>query len=157
MSVERNRKKCFRLYIKRSFINDLQSQNYPETLKSDMTSTVLILQKFGIKYLVHFDFMDPPALKTLIWALKVLNYLSALDDDGNLTKLGEIISEFSLNPPNISKMLLVSSEFSCSNKILSISTKLSTPNCFVRRREAQKAVMKQKLSSATSMGTILLF
>ena len=34
---------------------------------------------------VHFDFMDPPAPETLMRALELLNYLAALDDDGNLT------------------------------------------------------------------------
>ncbi len=34
---------------------------------------------------VHFDFMDPPAPETLMRALELLNYLGAIDDDGNLT------------------------------------------------------------------------
>ncbi|GFZ13654.1 RNA helicase family protein [Actinidia rufa] len=74
--------------------------------------------------LVHFDFMDPPAPETLMRALEVLNYLGALDDDGNLTKLGQIMSEFPLDP-QMGKMLVVSPEFNCSNEILSISAMLS--------------------------------
>jgi len=31
-------------------------------------------------------------------ALELLNYLAALDDEGNLTALGEIMAEFPLNP-----------------------------------------------------------
>jgi HrpA-like RNA helicase len=40
---------------------------------------------------VHFDFMDPPAPETLMRALELLNYLGALDDDGNLTAVGPLI------------------------------------------------------------------
>ncbi|KAL0459794.1 UNVERIFIED_CONTAM: putative pre-splicing factor ATP-dependent RNA helicase DEAH3 [Sesamum latifolium] len=87
--------------------------------------------------------MDPPAPETLMRALEVLNYLGALDDDGNLTKLGEIMSEFPLDP-QMAKMLVVSPEFNCSNEILSISAMLSVPNCFVRPREAQKAADEAK-------------
>jgi HrpA-like RNA helicase len=36
---------------------------------------------------VHFDFMDPPAPETLMRALELLNYLGAIDDDGNLTEV----------------------------------------------------------------------
>ena len=36
---------------------------------------------------VHFDFMDPPAPETLMRALELLNYLGALDDEGNMTKV----------------------------------------------------------------------
>lgn len=37
---------------------------------------------------VHFDFMDPPAPETLMRALELLNYLGAIDDDGNMTAAG---------------------------------------------------------------------
>ncbi len=36
---------------------------------------------------VHFDFMDPPAPETLMRALELLNYLGALDDEGNMTEV----------------------------------------------------------------------
>uniref|UniRef100_A0A0D3B734 RNA helicase n=1 Tax=Brassica oleracea var. oleracea TaxID=109376 RepID=A0A0D3B734_BRAOL len=110
--------KCFRLYTEKSFNNDLQPQTYPEILRSNLANTVLTLKKLGIDDLVHFDFMDPPAPETLMRALEVLNYLGALDDEGNLTRTGEIMSEFPLDP-QMSKMLIVSPEFNCSNEILS--------------------------------------
>ncbi|KAF9620940.1 hypothetical protein IFM89_015337 [Coptis chinensis] len=116
--------KCFRLYTEKSFKNDLQPQTYPEILRSNLANTVLTLKKLGIDDLVHFDFMDPPAPETLMRALEVLNYLGALDDEGNLTKMGEIMSEFPLDP-QMSKMLVVSPGFNCSNEILSISAMLS--------------------------------
>ncbi|KAF8116630.1 hypothetical protein N665_0015s0007 [Sinapis alba] len=124
--------KCFRLYTEKSFNNDLQPQTYPEILRSNLANTVLTLKKLGIDDLVHFDFMDPPAPETLMRALEVLNYLGALDDEGNLTKTGEIMSEFPLDP-QMSRMLIVSPEFNCSNEILSVSAMLSDedPNwCF---------------------------
>ena len=47
---------------------------------------------------VHFDFMDPPAPETLMRALELLNYLGALDDEGNLTEVN-CVSVYSRNPP----------------------------------------------------------
>lgn len=32
--------------------------------------------------------MDPPAPETLMRALELLNYLGAIDDEGDLTKVG---------------------------------------------------------------------
>ncbi|XP_059070870.1 probable pre-mRNA-splicing factor ATP-dependent RNA helicase DEAH2 isoform X3 [Cryptomeria japonica] len=116
--------KCFRLYTEISFQNDLQPQTYPEILRSNLANVVLTLKKLGIDDLVHFDFMDPPAPETLMRALELLNYLGALDEDGNLTKLGELMSEFPLDP-QMSKMLVISPEFNCSNEILSITAMLS--------------------------------
>ena len=40
---------------------------------------------------VHFDFMDPPAPETLMRALELLNYLGALDDNGNMTKVQPLL------------------------------------------------------------------
>jgi pre-mRNA-splicing factor ATP-dependent RNA helicase DHX15/PRP43 len=42
----------------------------------------------GVNDLVHFDYMDPPAPETLMRALEQLNYLGALDDNGDLTPIG---------------------------------------------------------------------
>jgi len=66
-------------------------------------------------------------------ALELLNYLAALDDDGNLTDLGAVMSEFPLDP-QLAKMLIASCQHNCSNEILSITAMLSGEN-------------KQKLSS----------
>ena len=70
----------------------MQDNTYPEILRSNLGSVVLNLKKLGIDDLVHFDFMDPPAPETLMRALEMLNYLAALNDDGDLTELGNILS-----------------------------------------------------------------
>ena len=57
-------------------------------------------------------------------ALELLNYLNALDDDGEMTDLGAIMAEFPLDP-QLSKMLIASCEHNCSNEILSIAAMLS--------------------------------
>lgn len=57
-------------------------------------------------------------------ALELLNYLEALDDDGNLTQLGAIMAEFPLDP-QLAKMLIASCDHNCSNEILSITAMLS--------------------------------
>jgi len=130
--------KCFRLYTEKAFKKDLIEQTYPEILRSNLGSVVLQLKKLGIDDLVHFDFMDPPAPETLMRALELLNYLGALDDEGNLTKEGEMMAEFPLDP-QLAKMLISSPKHKCSNEILSITAMLSVPNCFLRPKEAQKA------------------
>lgn len=92
-------------------------------------TVVLQLKKLGIDDLVHFDFMDPPAPETLMRALELLNYLAALDDDGNLTDLGAVMAEFPLDP-QLAKMLIASCNHNCSNEILSITAMLSGENLY---------------------------
>jgi pre-mRNA-splicing factor ATP-dependent RNA helicase DHX15/PRP43 len=90
--------KAFRLYTETAFKGELIEATYPELLRSSLSSVVLHLKKLGIDDLVHFDFMDPPAPETLMRALEMLNYLGALDDEGNMTQIGHLISEFPLGP-----------------------------------------------------------
>jgi len=135
--------KCFRLYTEKAFKKVLIEQTYPEILRSNLGSVVLQLKKLGIDDLVHFDFMDPPAPETLMRALELLNYLGALDDDGNLTDVGSMMAEFPLDP-QLAKLLIAGPQFQCSNEILSITAMLSVPNCFVRPNEAKKAADEAK-------------
>jgi pre-mRNA-splicing factor ATP-dependent RNA helicase DHX15/PRP43 len=134
--------KCFRLYTEKAYQNEMIDQTYPEVLRSNLGMVVLQLKKLGIHDLVHFDFMDPPAPETLMRALELLNYLQAIDDNGDLTQLGSLMAEFPLDP-QLSKMVVASADLQCSNEILSITAMLSVPQCFVRpnefRREADEA------------------
>ncbi|CAH2101000.1 unnamed protein product [Euphydryas editha] len=139
--------KCFRLYTEKAYKNEMQDNTYPEILRSNLGSVVLQLKKLGIDDLVHFDFMDPPAPETLMRALELLNYLAALDDDGNLTDLGAVMAEFPLDP-QLAKMLIASCNHNCSNEILSITAMLSVPQCFVRPNEARKAADEAKMRFA---------
>lgn len=135
--------KCFRLYTEKAFDTELQENTYPEILRSELASVVLQLKKLGVDDLVHFDFMDPPAPETLMRALEQLNYLGALNDDGDLTGLGEVMSEFPLGP-QLSKMLIASVDFNCSNEILSIVAMLSVPNVFLRPKDNKKQADEAK-------------
>ncbi|KAH0835658.1 P-loop containing nucleoside triphosphate hydrolase protein [Lanmaoa asiatica] len=134
--------KCFRLYTQKDFMSELEEQTHPEILRSNLASTVLVLVNAGIRDLVRFDYVDTPAPETLMRALELLDYLAALDDDGNLTALGNIMAEFPLDP-QLSKMLIHSPEFQCSNEILTITAMLSVPNIWLRpnnqRKEADAA------------------
>ncbi|KAF5401062.1 Pre mRNA splicing factor ATP dependent [Paragonimus heterotremus] len=139
--------KCFRLYTEKAYANEMQENTYPEILRSNLGTVVLQLKKLGIDDLVHFDFMDPPAPETLMRALELLNYLAALDDDGNLTDLGSMMAEFPLDP-QLAKMVMASCDFNCSNEVLSITAMLSVPQCFVRPAEAKKSADEAKMRFA---------
>ncbi|KAN0128993.1 P-loop containing nucleoside triphosphate hydrolase protein [Lactarius tabidus] len=134
---------CFRLYTEKDFMKELEKETLPEILRSNLANTVLVLVKAGIKDLVRFDWVDAPAPETLMRALELLNYLAALDDDGNLTPLGSTMSEFPLDP-QMSKMLIVSPEFHCSQEILTVVAMLSVPNVWQRPNNQRKAADASK-------------
>ncbi|GKT87205.1 pre-mRNA-splicing factor ATP-dependent RNA helicase prp43 [Colletotrichum tofieldiae] len=144
--------KCFRLYTENAFKKELIEQTHPEILRSNLANTVLELKKLGVEDLVHFDLMDPPAPETMMRALEELNYLACLDDDGELTTLGSLASEFPLDPA-LAVMLISSPEFYCSNEILSITSLLSVPQIWVRPAAQRKRADEMKAQFSHPRGT----
>lgn len=112
---------------------------------------MLTLKKLGIDDLVHFDFMDPPAPETLMRALELLNYLGALDDEGELTELGYQMSDLPIDP-QLAKMIIASPDYGCSEEIASIVACMSVPQIFMRPREQAKAADEAKAQFTNDQG-----
>jgi pre-mRNA-splicing factor ATP-dependent RNA helicase DHX16 len=81
---------------------------------------------------MSFDFLDPPPADTLIQSLEQLYALGALNDRGELTKLGRRMAEFPVDP-QFSKSLIVSEKYQCSEQIVSIIAMLSEGNSLFYR------------------------
>ncbi|EOA25830.1 hypothetical protein CARUB_v10019202mg [Capsella rubella] len=89
--------------------------------------------------------MDPPAPETLMRVIVVWNYLGALDDEGNLTKTCEIMSDqFPLNPHMSKRCMFNFSPPLCISSMDLFCYKYHFFLCFIRPREAQKAADKAK-------------
>lgn len=99
--------KTYRLYTERAYRDEMLATPVPEIQRTNLASTVLQLKAMGINDLLNFDFMDAPPVESLIMALEQLHSLSALDDEGLLTRLGRRMAEFPLEP-SLSKMLIMS-------------------------------------------------
>jgi pre-mRNA-splicing factor ATP-dependent RNA helicase DHX16 len=116
--------KCFRLFTAWSFQNELEANTIPEILRTNMSNVVLMLKSMGINDLIHFDFMDKPPADALIRALEQLYALGALNDRGELTKLGRRMAEFPLDPM-LSKAVIASEKYKCTSEVLSTVAMLS--------------------------------
>jgi len=77
---------------------------------------VLLLKSLGINDLIGFEFLDPPPGETLMRALELLYALGALNDRGELTKLGRRMAEFPVDPM-LSKAIISSEKFSCTDEV----------------------------------------
>jgi len=108
--------KCFRLFTAWAYQHELDDNTIPEIQRTNLGNVVLLLKSLGIKDLIHFDFMDPPPAETLIRALEQLYALGALNDRGELTKLGRRMAEFPLDP-QLSKMIIAAEQYGCTEEV----------------------------------------
>uniref|UniRef100_A0A915MJ30 RNA helicase n=1 Tax=Meloidogyne javanica TaxID=6303 RepID=A0A915MJ30_MELJA len=127
--------KCFRLYTSWAYQYELEDQPIPEIQRINLGNVVLMLLSLGITDLVHFDFLDPPPYEALAAALEHLYALGALNHKGMLTKLGRRMAEFPCDPA-MSKMVMASEKYECSEEIITIAAMLSVNAAIFYRPKA---------------------
>jgi ATP-dependent RNA helicase DHX8/PRP22 len=135
--------KCFRLYTEAAFQSEMLPTSIPEIQRQNLSLTILMLKAMGINDLLHFDFMDPPPTNTMLTALEELYALSALDDEGLLTRLGRKMADFPMEP-SLAKVLIAAVDLGCSDEILSIVAMLSMPTVFYRPKDKQTQADQKK-------------
>ena len=135
--------KCFRLYTEAAFQSEMLPTSIPEIQRQNLSHTILMLKAMGINDLLHFDFMDPPPTNTMLTALEELYALSALDDEGLLTRLGRKMADFPMEPA-LAKVLIYSVDMGCSDEILSVVAMLSVQTVFYRPKEKQQQADQKK-------------
>jgi pre-mRNA-splicing factor ATP-dependent RNA helicase DHX16 len=129
--------KCFRLYTKWAFYNELEENTTPEIQRTNLSGVVLMLKSLGINHLIDFDFMDPPPAETLIRALETLYALGALNDKGDLTKTGRQMAEFPTDPM-LAKAILAADKHGCVEEVLSIIAMLGEASALFYRPKDKK-------------------
>ncbi|XP_031443917.1 ATP-dependent RNA helicase DQX1 [Phasianus colchicus] len=121
---------CLRLYSEAFYEQRLPPSPAPHVSETSLSRLVLLLKRLDIADMGQCDFLDRPAPESLMQALEDLDYLAALDDDGNLSEVGIIMSEFPLDP-QLAKALIASCEFDCVDEMVSLAAMLTAPPCFV--------------------------
>ncbi|XP_067293634.1 ATP-dependent RNA helicase DQX1 [Pseudorasbora parva] len=121
---------CFRLYSQLMYEEEMPLSRCPAVAEANLSHLVLLLKRLDIADMGQCKFLDRPAPEALMQALEDLDYLAALDDDGNLSEVGIIMSELPLQPP-LAKALIASCEFDCVSELLTIAAMLTAPPCFI--------------------------
>ncbi|PNY26321.1 Pre-mRNA-splicing factor ATP-dependent RNA helicase prp22 [Tolypocladium capitatum] len=134
--------KTFRLYTEAAYQSEMLPTTIPDIQRQNLAHTILMLKAMGINDLLHFDFMDPPPINTMLTALEELYALSALDDEGLLTRLGRKMADLPMEP-SLAKVLIAAVDQQCSDEMLSIVAMLNL-NVFYRPKEKQQQADQKK-------------
>ncbi|RIB04006.1 P-loop containing nucleoside triphosphate hydrolase protein [Gigaspora rosea] len=122
---------CFRLYTQHAFHNELEENTVPEIQRTNLANSI------GIHDVMRFEFMDPPHEQALISALNDLYALGALNNNGELTKLGRRMAEFPLDP-FLSKSIIWSEKYNCTEEVISIISMLTVQSSVFYRPKDKK-------------------
>lgn len=135
--------KCYRLYTELAYKNEMIPNTIPEIQRQNLSNTLLMLKAIGINDLINFEFMDPPSTESIMLSLNDLYYLRAVDDDSRITALGRNLVNIPAEP-KISKTLIESIHYKCSDDMISIFAMITTPNIFFRPKGKEELSDRKK-------------
>jgi ATP-dependent helicase HrpA len=135
---------CIRLYDEADFGNRPRFTD-PELLRSSLAGVILRMKSLGLGDVVGFPFLDVPSSRLVTDGYQLLAELHALDEQGQLTKIGTRLGRLPLDP-RIARMLLAAEQQRCVREVLIIASALSVQDPRDRPMErAQAADEKHKL------------
>ncbi len=135
---------CIRLYDEEDFNNRPRFTD-PELLRSSLAGVILRMKSLNLGDVVGFPFIDPPSHRFVSDGYQLLAELHALDEQGQLTKIGHQLAKLPLDP-RIARMLLAAEQQRCVREVLVIASALSVQDPRDRPMErAQAADEKHRL------------
>lgn len=126
---------CWQLYTEEEF-EQRQDFQTPEMKRSDLAHVVLMMKDMKIEDVRSFEFIDPPPRETIEQAIEELITLGALDENENITAIGETMADLPLEP-RIARMVIEADKHNCVETVCTIAAFLGNRSVFVRPKEKE--------------------
>lgn len=145
--------KCFRIYTKEFWEKSMPEYTVPEIQRTSLTAVILTLKCLGVHDVIRFPYLDRPEERFILEALKQLYQCDAIDRRGRVTRLGELMVEFPLQP-GLTRAVLKAASLGCEDLLLPVAAMLSVENIFIRpgHPEKQKDADKKHRALAAKSG-----
>ena len=132
---------CIRLYDEKDF-NSRQPFTDPEILRSSLAGVILRMQALHLGDVENFPFLEAPRPKAISDGYQLLNELGAVDDDKQLTRIGQALARLPLDP-RVGRILLEAQQRGALNEALVIASALSVQDVRDRPLEQQAQADQQ--------------
>ena len=132
---------CIRLYSEQ----DYQSRpafTDPEIMRSNLAAVILRAMALKLGDVREFPFVQAPPPRAFADGFSILQELTALTEDGRLTKVGHELARLPVDP-RLARMLLAGSRLGSLDELLIICSGLSIQDPRERPIEAQQAADEQ--------------
>ncbi|XP_017786910.1 PREDICTED: ATP-dependent RNA helicase DHX36-like [Nicrophorus vespilloides] len=139
---------CYHLFS-RGRQQYMEAYQKPEILRKRLEDVILMLKLLQLGKADAFleSLMNPPDSEAVSVSLDLLKRMNALDESENLTPLGFHLARLPVSP-QIGKMILLGSIFSCLNPILSVAASLDFKDAFMMPLGCERNVDQVKVKLA---------
>ncbi len=125
---------CIRLYEEQDF-SGRQRFTDPEILRSSLAAVILRMKALRLGAVEDFAFIEPPQRRAITDGYQLLAELGAVDDDNELTPVGNTLAKLPLDP-RVGRMILEAKSRGALDEVLVIASALSVQD--VRDRPMDK-------------------
>lgn len=125
---------CVRLYAEQDFLQRPEFTD-PEIVRTNLAAVILQMLRLRIGNVRVFPFIEPPDSRLINDGFLLLRELGAVDTQERLTKIGQPLSQFPVDP-RMGRMLLAAATENCLKEVLIIVAMLSIQD--PRERPADK-------------------
>jgi len=125
---------CIRLYDEAGFIGRPKFTD-PEILRSSLAGVILRMKALRLGAVEEFAFIEAPQKRAIVDGYQLLAELGAVDEDNELTPVGQTLSRLPLDP-RVGRMILEAQQRGALDEVLVIASALSVQD--VRDRPLDK-------------------
>ncbi|MDX2090714.1 MAG: ATP-dependent RNA helicase HrpA [Kofleriaceae bacterium] len=128
---------CFRLYEEQDYASRAAYTD-PEIKRVSLAGVILRMKTLRLGDIEAFPFLDPPQARAITDGYRVLEELGAVDEEGNLTQIGERLGKMPLDP-RLGRMVLGGREENALREVVTIAAVLGLQD----PRERPQAVQQK--------------
>lgn len=128
---------CIRLYSEEDFLARPEFTD-PEILRTNLAAVILQMLHLRLGSIEDFPFIEPPDSKAISDGFNLLQELSAVNREGQLTPLGRQLARLPIDP-RLGRMVLEAAKLGSLDEILIVASALSVQDPRERPMDRQQA------------------
>jgi len=113
---------CFRMYDESDY-NSRPAHTDPEIKRISLAGVILRMKTLRLGHIEEFPFLDPPQARAISDGYRVLEELGAIDERGDLTRIGEQLGSLPLDP-RLGRMILGARDENALREVVIIASAL---------------------------------
>jgi len=132
---------CIRLYDDKDFAGRPRFTD-PEILRSSLAGVILRMKSLRLGVVEDFPFIEAPSKRAITDGYQLLAELGAVDDDNELTPIGQELARLPLDP-RVGRMILEARHRNALDEVLVIASAMSVQDVRDRPMDAQAQADQQ--------------
>ncbi|MDB5945628.1 MAG: ATP-dependent helicase HrpA, partial [Ramlibacter sp.] len=132
---------CIRLYDEKDFASRPRFTD-PEILRSSLAGVILRMKSLHLGIVEEFPFIERPQGRAIADGYQLLNELGAVDDNNELTRIGQELAKLPLDP-RVGRMIVEARDRQALDEVLVIASALSVQDVRDRPMEMQTQADQQ--------------